>query len=649
MFIGKGGVPVPGQMSWRGVLVVLLVAVLIVLLFKQGVTGRAPEEKSFTWLLSQFDMRKPEQTPAFTRVELDLAKGRALCLSDDPNGERYVVVIPPEAELPSRLVRPQGEDGALNTKIDVTLVPKRWNEAWVQVVGYLVVPIALVVFIYFIFVRQMQTTGGQAITFGKSRHQRFQNAFEQVTFDDVAGIDEPKEELEEVVEFLKEPEKFRAVGARIPKGVLLQGPPGCGKTLLARAIAGEANVPFLYISGSDFVEMFVGVGASRVRDLFEQAKHHDRCIVFIDEIDAVGRHRGTGIGGGHDEREQTLNQLLVEMDGFDKNSGVIILAATNRPDVLDPALLRPGRFDRRIIIDVPDVKGREEIFRIYISERPTAEDVDTEVLAKRTPGFTGADIEILCNEAAILAARRGRSVIEFVDFEDAVDRVYLGLERKSRVLSEQERLALAYHEAGHALVGMKVMKDEPVHKVSIVARGQALGFTMHLPAEDRRMYSDDYLLARITATLGGRAAEEVVLGRTYSGAADDLDKVTEIARAMVCQLGMSDRIGPVSVGRTERHVFLGRDIIEGHAISESTAQIVDEEIRAVIEQCHMRATDIVKTHMHCLEAIVAALIERETIHGDELERIVDEADRAAGLAPPVPQEVPQAAPATRGT
>ena len=600
------------------------------LLFRQGYAGRAPEDKSLSWLFTQFKSKEP----AFAHVDLDLRKGRALCSTPAvQNSPTYAVVIPPDPKFPETLQTLGGDSAPSNSQIDIELVPARWNEAWVQMIGYLILPIALVMFFYFLFVRQMQSTGGQALTFGKSRHQRFQNSFEQVTFDDVAGIDEAREELTEVVEFLKEPGKFRAVGARIPRGVLLTGAPGCGKTLLARAIAGEANVPFLYISGSDFVEMFVGVGASRVRDLFEQAKRHDRCIVFIDEIDAVGRHRGTGIGGGHDEREQTLNQLLVEMDGFDKNSGVIILAATNRPDVLDPALLRPGRFDRRIVIDTPDVRGREAIFRIYVRERPIAEDVDVEVLARRSPGFTGADVEILVNEAAILAARRNRTQVDMVDFEDAMDRVYLGLERKSRILTPEERVALANHEAGHALVGMSVLRDEPIHKVSIVSRGQALGYTMHLPTEDRHMFSRDYLVARITATLGGRAAEEVVLGRCYSGAADDLSKVTDMARAMVCTFGMSERIGPLMVGRADKQVFLGRDIIEDQRMSEDTARTIDEEMRAIIESCHSAAREVIETHRLALDRIVEALMERETVHGEELTVIMAQADRDAGLLP----------------
>ncbi len=628
---------VQGQMSWRGVVVVLLLAALFVLLFKQGVSGAAPEERSFSYLLSQFE--PGVESPAFSKVEVDLTRGRALCFAEGQPAPVCYVNIPPQADLPAKLLRPGGDKAALNATIEVVISPRRFSEAWVQVIGYIVLPIVLVLFLYVVFVKQMQASGGQAITFGKSRHQRYHSSFEQVTFDDVAGADEAKEELEEVVEFLKEPEKFRAVGARIPTGVLLTGPPGCGKTLLARAIAGEANVPFLYISGSDFVEMFVGVGASRVRDLFDQAKHHERCIVFIDEIDAVGRHRGTGIGGGHDEREQTLNQLLVEMDGFDKNTGVIILAATNRADVLDPALLRPGRFDRHIVIDMPDVRGREAIFRIYVRERPVAEDIDIETLAKRTPGFSGADIEILVNEGAILAARRNRTRIEFVDLEDAIDRVSLGLERKSRVLSDEERYALAVHETGHALVGMSVLDSDPIHKVSIVARGQALGYTMHLPKDEHHMYSEHYLRARISATLGGRAAEEVVLGKLYSGAADDLAKVTDLARAMVCTLGMSQRIGPMSIEKSERHIFLGRELQEERHVSEDTARLVDEEVRSIVEVCYAHATEVLSAHRTALDRVVEALLERETLLSDDLEALVRAADEEAGVPPLLPVAV----------
>jgi cell division protease FtsH len=619
-------------MSWRGVFIVLLLAALFVLLFKQGVSGSAPQEKSFSYLLSQFE--PSVDRPAFKRVEVDLTRGRALCYADEEQAAPlFYVNIPPQTDLAGKLLRPSGDRGPLNTMIDVRIAPRRFSEAWVQVIGYIVLPIVLVLFLYIVFVKQMQASGGQAITFGKSRHQRYHSSFEQVTFDDVAGADEAKEELAEVVEFLKEPEKFRAVGARIPTGVLLTGPPGCGKTLLARAIAGEANVPFLYISGSDFVEMFVGVGASRVRDLFEQAKHHERSIVFIDEIDAVGRHRGTGIGGGHDEREQTLNQLLVEMDGFDKNTGVIILAATNRADVLDPALLRPGRFDRHIVIDMPDVRGREAIFRIYVRERPVAEDIDIETLAKRTPGFSGADIEILVNEGAILAARRNRTRIEFVDLEDAIDRVSLGLERKSRVLSDEERYALAVHETGHALVGMSVLESDPIHKVSIVSRGQALGYTMHLPKDEHHMYSENYLRSRIAATLGGRAAEQIVLGKLYSGAADDLAKVTDLARAMVCTLGMSERLGPMAIEKSERHMFLGRELQEDRHVSEDTARLVDEEVRSIVEGCYAHATEVIAAHRHALDVVVEALLEKETLQGEDLEAMVRAADEAAGVAP----------------
>jgi len=602
--------------------IVLIALVAFVLTHPERLVKTGEETKSY----SEF-RRNYGQTPTspYSEVRLDQSKHRIRAKRTDGGTETCVAPVDPE--LADKLCQ-------LNPNVTLYVEGTRTAEVWVQVLSSLIIPVGLFVFIVIMF-RQMQAGSGQALSFGRSRAKRWTDSFDHVTFEDVAGVEEAKEELQEVVEFLKEPEKFRAMGARIPRGIILTGSPGCGKTLLARAIAGEANVPFYYISGSDFVEMFVGVGASRVRDLFEQAKANERCIVFIDEIDAVGRHRGTGLGGGHDEREQTLNQLLVEMDGFDKNSGVIILAATNRPDVLDPALLRPGRFDRRIHVDNPSLGGREGIFEIYTRDRPISPDVDLRALAQRTPGFTGADIEILVNEAAILAARRNKKEIDRSDFEDATDRVQVGLERRSKILSEGERRALAYHEAGHALMGLLLPGADPVQKVSITSRGHALGFTLQVPEEDRHMYGRQHLLDKICSTLGGRAAEELVLGDQFSGAASDLEQVADIARAMVCQFGMSERLGPLSIGRRDRQIFLGRDLVEERQISEDTARIVDEEIQSIIRHSHDRALSLMEQHRALLDAMVEALLERETLRTEELIDLVREiegpelADRVA--------------------
>jgi len=590
---------------------VLVALVAFVLTHPERLVKTGEEAKSY----SEF-RRNYGQTPTspYSEVRLDQTKHRIRAKRTDGGTETCVAPVDPE--LADKLCQ-------LNPNVTLFVEGTRTAEVWVQVLSSLIIPVGLFIFIVIMF-RQMQAGSGQALSFGRSRAKRWTDSFDHVTFEDVAGVEEAKEELQEVVEFLKEPEKFRAMGARIPRGIILTGSPGCGKTLLARAIAGEANVPFYYISGSDFVEMFVGVGASRVRDLFEQAKANERCIVFIDEIDAVGRHRGTGLGGGHDEREQTLNQLLVEMDGFDKNSGVIILAATNRPDVLDPALLRPGRFDRRIHVDNPSLGGREGIFEIYTRDRPLSPDVDLRALAQRTPGFTGADIEILVNEAAILAARRNKKEIDRGDFEDATDRVQVGLERRSKILSEGERRALAYHEAGHALMGLLLPGADPVQKVSITSRGHALGFTLQVPEEDRHMYGRQHLLDKICSTLGGRAAEELVLGDQFSGAASDLEQVADIARAMVCQFGMSERLGPISIGRRDRQIFLGRDLVEERQISDDTARIVDEEIQSIIRHSHDRALSVMEQHRTLLDAMVEALLERETLRTEELVDLVRE-------------------------
>lgn len=482
----------------------------------------------------------------------------------------------------------------------------------------LLLPTALLLgFIYFFFWRSSQMGGNQAMNFGRSKAKRVGESGTKITFDDVAGIDEAKNELFEIVDFLKNTKKYSALGAKIPKGILLTGPPGVGKTYLARAIAGEAGVPFFHISGSDFVEMFVGVGAARVRDLFETAKAHRPSLIFIDEIDAVGRQRGAGLGGGHDEREQTLNQMLVEMDGFDPNSGVIMIAATNRPDVLDPALLRPGRFDRQLVVDAPDSTGRHAILKVHAKGKPLDGEVDLESLAKRTSGFTGADLANILNEGALLAARNNHSRIMQADLEEALDRTIAGPQRKSRIISPREREVIAYHEAGHALIGELMGDRDPVHKVTILPRGMSLGSVLYLPEEDRFLYSEKDLVARITSALGGRVAEEVVYGEVYTGAANDLEHVTRIARAMVCEYGMSPKLGTFAIGRRSSNPFLGRDYHEDRNYSEDVAKTVDDEIRAIVDRCHHHATEILTQHREKLDRIVAALLDRETLDRKE--------------------------------
>ncbi len=487
-----------------------------------------------------------------------------------------------------------------------------------------VLPMAFLLVMFYLFMRQLQAGGGKAMSFGKSRARLLNESQNKITFADVAGIDEARDEVEEIIAFLKDPKKFQKLGGRIPKGVLMMGPPGTGKTLLARAIAGEAGVPFFSISGSDFVEMFVGVGASRVRDLFEQGKKHAPCIIFIDEIDAVGRHRGAGLGGGHDEREQTLNQLLVEMDGFESNEGVIIIAATNRPDVLDPAILRPGRFDRRIIVPRPDVRGREGILRVHTKKVPLAPDVDLDILARGTPGFVGADIENLVNEAALLAARQDKDAVSMLDFEMAKDKVLMGTERKSMVMSEAERRIAAWHEAGHALVGKFVEGNDAVHKVTIIPRGAALGLTQFLPTEDRHMMTRAQALANIARALGGRTAEELVFCEITTGASNDIRYATQIARSMVCEVGMSERLGPIAYGEKEENVFLGRDFASRHQdYSEQTAISIDEEIRRIVEDQHKVARDVLESRRPQLDALAHALLERETLDAEEIQAIID--------------------------
>jgi cell division protease FtsH len=483
-------------------------------------------------------------------------------------------------------------------------------------------PMLLLVGLWLFFMRQVQVGGGKALSFGKSKAKILTKEHNRVTFEHVAGIDEAKGELEEIISFLRDPKRFTKLGGRIPKGVLLIGAPGTGKTLLARAIAGEADVPFFTISGSDFVEMFVGVGASRVRDLFLQGKRNAPCIIFIDEIDAVGRHRGAGLGGGHDEREQTLNQLLVEMDGFESNDGVILIAATNRPDVLDPALLRPGRFDRQVVVPVPDVKGREQIIGVHVRRTPLADGVDLSVLARGTPGFTGADLENLVNEAALLAARLGKDKVEMIDFEQAKDKVIMGVERKSMIIPYEERRNTAYHEAGHTLVARMIPGTDPIHKVTIIPRGRALGITQQLPIDEKHTYPKDYLLNNITVMMGGRAAEELILNHQTTGAGNDIERSTEIARKMVCEWGMSDKIGPLACGQKEEQIFLGREFARHRDYSEETARLIDDEIREFVTQSYERAKNILNGNMATLYRLANTLLEKEVLDGFQIDQII---------------------------
>ncbi len=504
--------------------------------------------------------------------------------------------------------------------VKIAVEPEDSNPWYAYVLQW--VPMLLFIGVWIFFMRQMQGGGAKALSFGKARARLISEKQNKVTFQDVAGVEEAKEELREIIEFLKDPPKFQKLGGKIPKGVLLVGPPGTGKTLLAKAIAGEANVPFFSISGSDFVEMFVGVGASRVRDLFEQGKKHAPCIIFMDEIDAVGRHRGAGLGGGHDEREQTLNQLLVEMDGFETNEGVILIAATNRPDVLDPALLRPGRFDRQVVVARPDVKGREEILKVHSRRIPLAPNVALNVLARGTSGFSGADLANLVNEAALLAARQDKKTVEMMDFENAKDKVLMGVERRSMIIPESEKRTTAYHEGGHALVAYLLPGADPLHKVTIIPRGRALGLTMQLPTDDRYSYSKEFLVNQITILLGGRAAEEIVFQQQTTGAGNDLEKATDVARKMVCEWGMSDKMGPLTFGKAEEHVFLGREVSRPKDYSEETAILIDSEIKRIVTDCASRARHLLESNLEKLHLLARALLERETLDGEEINRVL---------------------------
>ncbi len=524
-----------------------------------------------------------------------------------------------------QLFRPEDDDlTARLLEHNVPYEPKPEPEPalWTTLLTYLL-PFLILIGIFFFFMQQTQGGGSKVMNFGKSKARLYEGEKKRVTFGAVAGADEEKEELIEIVDFLKEPKKFIELGARIPKGVLLVGSPGTGKTLLGRAVAGEAGVPFFSISGSDFVEMFVGVGASRVRDLFENAKKNSPCIIFIDEIDAVGRQRGAGLGGGHDEREQTLNQLLVEMDGFDVNEGVIVMAATNRPDILDPALLRPGRFDRQVVVNIPDVKGREEILGVHARGKPLEDDVNMKVIARRTPGFTGADLENVINEAALLAGRKNKHLVGMEELEHAIDRVVAGTEKKSRVISDFEKKIVAYHEAGHALVGYLLPHTDPIHKVSIIPRGKAGGYTMMLPEEDRYYMTKTELLERITTLLAGRVSEKIILKEISTGAQNDLERTTNIVRQMIMEYGMSEELGPITLGRKQGQVFLGRDLARDRDFSEEIASSIDREVRNIIDKCYQEAEQLIRDNMDKMEDLAQALLEKETLEADEVAAIIE--------------------------
>jgi len=611
--------------NFRTIVLLIIAAVFAVVLFQSLRTQAPGTEISYSQFLELVQAGQVKEV---------IRRGDQLT-GTLKEGDKFSTYIWPDDPALIERLREQGVVVKVDREQDFSMF---WS-----VLIYLL-PLLFFGMLWFLMIRRMQGEGTSAFSFGRSQARMFNKEYSKVTFADVAGIDEVKEEVQEIVEYLKEPQKFVKIGAQIPRGVLLVGAPGTGKTLLGRAIAGEADVPFFSISGSDFVEMFVGVGAARVRDLFRRAKEETKgmrgAIIFIDEIDAVGRKRGAGIGGGHDEREQTLNQLLSEMDGFEQNEHVIILAATNRPDILDPALLRPGRFDRKIAVPPPDIKGREAILKVHTKNKKLAPDVDLMTLARRTPGFVGADLENLCNEAALLAARRGKEAIEMEDFEDAIDRVIAGIERKGRLISEEEKIKIAYHEAGHALVGKLLPNADPVHRISIVPRGEVLGYTLQFPLEDKYLYSKEELLDRLAATLGGRAAEEIVFGQITTGAYDDLKKATEIAKRMVVSYGMSERVGPISLGREDGNVFLGQDLILNREYSEKMSSLVDEEIKATIEGCYRRAKELLTEHRATLKRLAEKLLEVEVLEGEQLDELLKEtasqADSAQSQVPTSP-------------
>jgi len=582
-------------------LVITLMMVMLYNLFNQQ--HMAETSISYTEFL---DMVESE------RVAAVVIQGQELLVTDTSRN-RFKIFAPQDNDLINTL-----------RKKNVTISAKPPAEnPWYMSVLVSWFPMLILIGVWIFFMRQMQAGGGKALSFGKSRARLATDQSEKVTFEDVAGIDEAKEELGEIVEFLRDPKKFTRLGGRIPKGVLLMGPPGTGKTLLGRAIAGEAGVPFFSISGSDFVEMFVGVGASRVRDLFVQGKKNAPCIIFIDEIDAVGRHRGAGLGGGHDEREQTLNQLLVEMDGFESNEGVILISATNRPDVLDPALLRPGRFDRQVVVSMPDIKGREKILKVHMKKTPVGQDVNPLILAKGTPGFSGADLENLVNEAALLAAKRDKEKVEMVDFEESKDKVYMGLERKSKVIKEEDRKITAYHEGGHALVARFLPETDAVNKITIVPRGRAAGVTWFLP-EERDFKFKDQLENELSVAFGGRAAEGIIFNRISTGAANDIKQATALAQTMIRNWGMSDKLGPLSYSKGEEQIFLGREISQHRDYSESTAQLIDEEVNKLIKDAYQRAENVLKKNLDILHKLAELLLEKETVPGKELDELIEE-------------------------
>jgi len=591
--------------SVRNAVLWLIILCLVVLVWAVFKGSKAPgAQPQFSELFKQVDDGKVES------VTINAVTGEVH--GKYKSGEEFHSTVPPNYNDFTTHLLQKG----VNCKVE-----KDNGGNWVSILVN-AIPFVLLLAFWIFMMRQMQSGGNKALSFGKSRARLHSSQQKKVTFKDVAGVEEAKEELQEIIEFLREPQKFQKLGGRIPKGVLLIGSPGTGKTLLARAIAGEANVPFFSISGSDFVEMFVGVGASRVRDLFEQGKKNAPCIIFIDEIDAVGRHRGAGLGGGHDEREQTLNQLLVEMDGFESNEGVILVAATNRPDVLDPALLRPGRFDRRVVVGRPDVKGREAILKVHTKKTPLSDDVDLSVLARGTPGFAGADLANLVNEAALIAARQNRKVVTQFDFELAKDKVMMGVERKSLIISDEEKKNTAYHEAGHALVAALTPHADPVHKVTIIPRGMALGVTMQLPIDDKHSYNKEYLDAQLAILMGGRIAEEVFMHHVTTGAGNDIERATEMARKMVCEWGMSE-LGPLSFGKREEQIFLGREIAQHRDYSEATAIRIDEQVKKLVESGYSRARALIEERSDALERIALALLEREVLDGSEVRQLIE--------------------------